>query len=117
MARSWAAGRPVPTARVDTIAEGLAIRSPEPRSLERMRVLVDGLVLVSDAALLEMMRLAATVLGVLLEPSGAAGLAAMATCDLPPGRVATVLTGGDPHPDLLAGLFGGGGAAHGAASS
>jgi threonine dehydratase len=51
------------------------------------------------------MRLAATTLGVLLEPSGVAGLAAVATNALPGDRLATVLTGGDPRPELLATLF------------
>ena len=105
MVNSWRAGRPVPTARADTIAEGIAIRSPVAASLERMRVLVDDMVLVPDDALLAMMRLAAVTLGVLLEPSGAAGLAAVATHNLPGDRLATVLTGGDPRPELLAALL------------
>jgi threonine dehydratase len=105
MVHSWRAGRPVPTERADTIAEGIAIRSPVPRSVQRMRALVDDMVLVTDAALLEAMRLAAHTLGVLLEPSGAAGLAAIATHDLPGERLATVLTGGNPRPDLLATLL------------
>jgi threonine dehydratase len=100
MVHSWRAGRPVPMDRVDTIAEGIAIRNPVPRSVQRMRALVDDMVTVPDTALLEMMRLAANTLGVLLEPSGAAGLAAIAIHDLPGERLATVLTGSNPRPDL-----------------
>jgi threonine dehydratase len=105
MVHSWRAGRPVPTERADTIAEGIAIRSPVPRSLERMRALVDDLVLVPDSALIDMMRLSAETLGILLEPSGAAGLAAIATRDLPGERLATVLTGSNPRHQLLAALL------------
>jgi threonine dehydratase len=43
--------------------------------------------------------------GILLEPSGAAGLAAIATHDLPGERLATVLTGSNPHPRLLAAVL------------
>jgi threonine dehydratase len=58
---------------------------------------VDDMVLVDDAALIEAMRLAADTLGLLLEPSGAAGLAALRTHDLPGERVAVVLTGSNVH--------------------
>jgi threonine dehydratase len=63
-----------------------------------MRALVDDLVLVPDSALIDMMRLSADTLGILLEPSGAAGLAAIATHDLPGERLATVLTGSNHTP-------------------
>jgi threonine dehydratase len=105
MVHSWRAGRPVPTDRADTIAEGIAIHSPVAQSVQRMRALVDDMVTVPDTALLEMMRVAANTLGVLLEPSGAAGLAAIAIHDLPGERLATVLTGSNPRPDLLAALL------------
>jgi threonine dehydratase len=107
MVHSWRAGRPVPTERADTIADGIAIRSPLPRSVERMRALVDDLVLVPDSALIDMMRLSAETLGILLEPSGAAGLAAIATHDLPGERLATVLTGSNPRQQLLAAVLAG----------
>jgi threonine dehydratase len=67
-----------------------------------MRALVDDIVLVTDSALLAGMRLAARTLGILIDPSVAAGLAAIAQHDLPGSRLATVLTGTDPRPDLLA---------------
>jgi threonine dehydratase len=76
-----------------------------PVKAARMRALVDDLVLVPDAALIDMMRLAADTLGILLEPSGAAGLAAIATHDLPGERLATILTGSNPHPQLLAAIL------------
>lgn len=105
MARSWAAGRVVRAGTPATIAEGLAIAEPVPRAVRRVRALVDDIVLVPDTALVAAMRLCAETLGVLVEPSGAAGIAALATHDLPGDRVATVLTGGDPRADLLPALL------------
>jgi threonine dehydratase len=58
-----------------------------------MRVVVDDMVLVTDASLEHGMGLAARSLGLLIEPSAAAGLAAIARHDLPGEIVATVLTG------------------------
>jgi threonine dehydratase len=44
------------------------------------------------------------LLGLLLEPSGAAGLAAIQVHDLPGDRLATVLTGSNLRPEHLRGL-------------
>lgn len=93
VARSWRAGRVVPAEPAPTIADSLAIREPAPEALHRLRALVDDMVLVTDAALIDGTQLAARTLGVLIEPSAAAGLAAIATCDLPGRTLATVLTG------------------------
>jgi threonine dehydratase len=101
MALSWRAGHPVATDRSDTIAEGIEVRVPVPESVARLRVLVDDMVLVDDASLLDAMRLAADALGLLLEPSGAAGLAALRDHDLPGQRVTTVLTGSNVRPEHL----------------
>lgn len=94
MARSWEAGRPV---RVEpaTIAGGLAMSEPAPEVARRMRELVDDMLLISDEAIKAATRVAASALGLLIEPSGAAGLAAIAEHDWPEGRLATVLTGAE----------------------
>ena len=57
--------------------------------------------LVDDDALLDAMRMAAQTLGLLLEPSAAAGLAAIRAYDLPGARLATVLTGSNARPEHL----------------
>jgi len=101
---SWKARRPVTTGLTNTIADGLAVRVPVPLAVERVVALVDDMVLVSDSALIRALRLAATTLGLVLEPSGAAGLAAIATHDLPGERIATVLTGSNIHPELFSSL-------------
>lgn len=102
MAHSWRAGRVVRAEHTDTIADGLAVQEPAPEAVRRMRALVDDIVLVTDRALLDGMRVAARTLGLLIEPSAAAGLAAIAQHDLPGRTLATVLTGTDPPPSLLA---------------
>lgn len=89
----------------DTIADGIAVTVPVVKSVERIARLVDDMVLVDDAAMIEAMRLAASTLGLILEPSGAAGLAAIQEQKIAGDRIATILTGGNIHPDLLRRIF------------
>jgi threonine dehydratase len=95
MARSFAAGRPVSDAGTGTIAGALAITEPVPESLARVLELVDDVVLVDDDELRAAMALIADSLGVLVEPAGAAGVAALARHPekVADGRVAVLLTG------------------------
>ncbi len=87
-----------------TIADGIEVRMPVQKSVEKLKSLVDDIVLVSDDELIEAMRLSASVLGLVLEPSGAAGLAAIRSHELPGDRVATILTGSNIHPQMFARL-------------
>src|SRR5262245_3758127 len=106
MALSWRAKTPVSTERSDTIAEGIEVRVPVPESVARLVALVDDMVLVDDSDLLEAMQLSAQTLGLLLEPSAAAGLAAIRVHTLPGERIATVLTGSNLRPEHLRGMSG-----------
>ena len=101
MALSWRTGKPVSTERSDTIAEGIEVRVPVPESVVRLVALVDDMVLVDDTDLLEAMQLSVPTLGLLLEPSGAAGLAAIRVHKLAGDRLATVLTGSNLRPEHL----------------
>ena len=96
MVLSWMAGLPV-EAPSRTIADGIAVRVPVPEALAGMRETVDEVALVSDDAMLEAMRRLHADTGLVVEPSGAAGLAAIAARrdELAGRRVATVLTGGN----------------------
>lgn len=76
MERSWRSGRVELTERADTIADGIAVRVPVPNALEDMRGVVDDIVLVEDSQIIEAMRLLFDSLGIVVEPAGAAGLAA-----------------------------------------
>ncbi|OLZ56598.1 pyridoxal-5'-phosphate-dependent protein subunit beta [Amycolatopsis coloradensis] len=99
MARSWQAGEPITVDRANWFAGGISIRTPEPESIRRMRSLVDDFVLVSDDDLRAAMRLGEEILGVVPEPAGAAGLAALTVHDLPGEFATTVVTGANaPWP-------------------
>ncbi|MEV0680963.1 pyridoxal-phosphate dependent enzyme [Actinosynnema sp. NPDC050436] len=91
LALAWA-GR-TRTGPVDTIADGIAVRTPVPEAVPRLRALVDDIVLVDDDAIRRAMATAHRTLGLVLEPAGAAGLAAIAAHDIPGETITTVLTG------------------------
>ena len=95
------AGRPV-RSKPSTIAGGLAISEPIAASLERVRALVDEIVLVDDDDLRAAMTLIADTIGVLVEPSGAAGVAAVQRHSVPGERIAVLLTGASNRPDWTA---------------
>src|SRR5207245_3459924 len=50
------AGKPVSTASLDTIADGIAVRIPVPEALELMASVVDEVMLVTDDEMIESMR-------------------------------------------------------------
>ncbi len=73
---SWRAGRPVQTGTPETFAEGMATRVPADMTLEIMRRHVHDMVLVSDAALREAIRVLLRLTHNLAEGAGAAATAA-----------------------------------------
>ncbi|MFD0774356.1 threonine/serine dehydratase [Streptomonospora algeriensis] len=104
MAHSWRSGMPVSTEQVATAADGLAVRAPVPEAVEWMCAVVDDVVLVDDGALYSALRLLRDTLGLIVEPSAAAGIAAIASLDVAAARVGTVLTGSNFPPDLTKSL-------------
>jgi threo-3-hydroxy-L-aspartate ammonia-lyase len=100
-ARSLAAGHPVSIAMPDTIADSLRLTSPGEVTFALNQSLLDGVVTVSDAELVAAMRFAFERLKLVLEPGGAAGLAALLahrvelTGDV---RVGVILSGGNVDP-------------------
>lgn len=96
MELSWRAGRPV-TAPSTTIADGIAVRVPVPEALEIMRATVDEVMLVTDQEIRSAMRMLLFDAGLVVEPAGAAGVAAVAQrrAELVGLRVATPLCGGN----------------------
>ena len=97
MERSWRAGRVQELERADTIADGIAVRMPFSEALADLTGLVDDILLVQDETMLAAMRQAHQELGIVLEPSGAASLAALLTYrERFNGQlVGTVLSGGN----------------------
>jgi threonine dehydratase len=103
MERSWRKGIVEEIERADTIADGIAVRSPFPEAVGDLTGVVDDVLLVEDEALVEAIRSAHRELGLVLEPAGAAGLAAVRShADLFRSRlVATILSGGNATADQI----------------
>jgi threonine dehydratase len=97
MEQSWRARRKIQTNSVRTIADGIAVRVPVTEALLDLETVLDDVWLIEDEDLLPAMRLAHQHLGIVLEPAGAAGLAAiMKRRDELAGQlVGTVLCGGN----------------------
>jgi threonine dehydratase len=80
---SWKRGEVVATESCDTIADGLATRTPVQANVESIRELVDNVVLVSERDLLLAVDILLLEEHVLAEPAGAASAAAL----LKPGNL------------------------------
>lgn len=93
MALSWTAHEPV-TAPSNSIADGIAVRVPVAEAVQIMQSTVDDVMLVGDGEMRDAMRTLFFDAGLLVEPAGAAGVAAI-TKTKPGGRVAAILTGGN----------------------
>lgn len=104
MHESLRVGRAVDLPSIDTIADGIGVRVPFPEAVARAVELVDEILLVDDDRLTAAMVLATRHLGVLPEPAGVAGLAAIAAGLVPENAVATVITGANPRPEQLRAL-------------
>lgn len=102
MALSLRAHQALSTPNVDTIADGIAVRVPVPEALADLEGLVDEVVLVSDSAMRQALRLVHRHLGLRVEPSGVAGVAALlAHPALRRGVVCTPFTGGNVTQEQL----------------
>ena len=102
VSESLAAGRPVPPSRLDSIADGLSPPYTRPFNLALIQRYVDEMRLVEDQALIEALRAIALQAKVVVEPAGAAAVAAVladATIERP---VVAVLTGGNVDGNRLA---------------
>lgn len=97
MRAALAAGQPVALERITSIADGLGAPAVTSRTLDLVRRHVDEVVEVSDKAVIETMRFSLERLKLVLEPAGAAGLAAVLTglVGRPSGPTVIVLSGGN----------------------
>jgi len=97
MEQSWRSRQLCTTDFVETSADGIAVRLPIATALQDMEAVVDEMLLVEDAVIHSAMRLLFEELGLVIEPAGAAGVAALLQ---QPARfagqtIATVLCGGN----------------------
>ena len=111
--RSLAADRRVTIDVPRTIADALAVTTPGELTFALNRTLLDGIVIVTETDLVDAMRFAFEQLKLVLEPGGAAALAALLKerVELESGaRVGAILSGGNVDPARfceLLGTFGG----------
>jgi threonine dehydratase len=105
-ARSRAAGDRVRVEIPRTIADGLGAPEPGELTWQVNRELVDDFVSVSDDELVEAMAFLFDRLKIVVEPSGAAGVAALLHGRIPGRRVAVVLSGGNVGAARFAELVG-----------
>ena len=99
---SWKQGKVVGTETCDTIADGLATRTPVAENVREVKNVVDDVVLVSEE---QMLRAIGTLLveeHVLAEPAGAASTAAFLNGDIECGdHVALVVSGANISREVL----------------
>jgi len=102
MEASWKSQTIVERSSVDTIADGIAVRTPVPEALEDMRGVVDDVVLVEESSILSAMRTLFVTSGIVSEPAGVAGIAGLMEHEsLRHGRVATIICGSNLTDDQM----------------
>ncbi|MDQ6713015.1 MAG: threonine/serine dehydratase [Candidatus Dormibacteraeota bacterium] len=92
---SLAAGHPVAPSRLDTVADGLAAPYARPLILGLIRRYVDEMRLVSDAAIIDALTTIALRGKLVVEPAGAAAMAALLGDSTIQRPVVVVLSGGN----------------------
>jgi threonine dehydratase len=97
MLESWRAGRVIEHERIDTIADGIGVRVPILEAVQDMKNLVDDGLTVREESILKAIKLLHQCLGIVVEPSGAVGIAAMLEHRerFVGARVATIICGGN----------------------
>jgi threonine dehydratase len=97
MVDSWRAGKLISYEHIETIADGIGVRLPVEQALEDMKGLVDDALLVDEKSIVQAMKLLHQHAGLVVEPSGAVGIAALLENknDFRSQQVATILCGGN----------------------
>jgi threonine dehydratase len=99
---SWKEDRVVGTETCDTIADGLATRTPDLENVHDVKKLVDDVVLVSEEAMLRAIGTLLVEEHVLAEPAGAASTAALLNADADFGdNVVLLVSGANISRDVL----------------
>lgn len=103
MKASLAEGRPVVLNSVDTIADGIAVKSPGNLTFEAARKLVDDLVVVNDAEIARTAYLLLQRAKILAEPAGVAAMAAILfnKTETRGRKVIPVISGGNINMSIL----------------
>jgi threonine dehydratase len=106
--RSWKEDRVVGTETCDTIADGLATRTPDAANVRDVKKLVDDVVLVSEEQMLRAIEILLVEEHVLSEPAGAASTAALLAAGAEFGdNVVLVVSGANISREVLRRAVGG----------
>jgi threonine dehydratase len=106
VSESLAAGHPVVPSRLDTVADGLAAPYTRPFTLALIQRYVDEVRTVSDAAIIEALKLIALRAKLVVEPAGAAAVAALLADPAIERPVVAILSGGNLDGQRLAAWLG-----------
>jgi threonine dehydratase len=99
---SWKGGRAVETDSCDTMADGLATRTPAQANVDTIREVVDDVVLVSERELLQAVQILLLHEHIVAEPAGAASTAALLKhAALHGENVVLIVSGLNIAPDVL----------------
>ena len=98
---SWKEGKVVGTKTCDTIADGLATRTPVAANVREVKNLVDDVVLVTDEQLLRAIETLLLEEHLLAEPAGAASTAALLQGNAGSGHVALIVSGANISREVL----------------
>jgi threonine dehydratase len=108
-ARSFASGERTRISAPNTIADGLKCRIPGPYAFSLAQRYVQGIVTVTDGEILDAMEFLWSRMKLVVEPSGAAPLAALLHGKIPSvrgGKVGIVLSGGNADISAVGALLG-----------
>ncbi len=108
MLESWRAGRVIRHESIHTIADGIGVREPILEAVQDMNGIVDDGLLVTENSILEAMKLLHQHLGLVVEPSGAVGIAVLLEHQgrFTGSRVATIICGGNLTLEQMKGWLG-----------
>jgi threonine dehydratase len=103
---SWRAGRLLPHQQVHTIADGIAIKSPSERTFEYIQKYADAMVTVDDHEITRAMLLLLERAKTVVEPAGAAAIAALLACKIPvEGPTVVTISGGNVDAHFLSSMI------------
>lgn len=98
---SWKSGRSIATKTCDTIADGLATRTPVAANVGAIRELVDDVILVSEQEMLDAIARLALQERVIAEPAGAAATAAFLKSGEEASPAVLLVTGANVEQSVL----------------
>ncbi len=103
MKKSIEKGEIVPLVNLNTIADGIAVKTPGPLTFEMVKVYVDDLITVTDEEIANAMYMLLTRNKIVAEPAGAVSLAAILSrkIEMKNKRVCAVISGGNVDYNLL----------------